>query len=68
MFVGAVYFKYTPKGYIVDDFIELNTSIKFEKVIFWKIDKVVRLFGTFNFTPIKGQFCKRPHRLLVWSK
>lgn len=27
----------------------------------------VTIHGSFNFKPVRGQFCKRPHRLINWS-
>ena len=67
MFEGAVYFRKTPFGYVVDDFIEFwanHTPI----VYHWGNIKYVRIEGSFNFKPVRGQFCKRPHHLINWSK
>lgn len=67
MFTGSIYFKYTPNGYVVDDFYSFKVRLPFVRKV-WPSCKTVCLFGRFNFTPVKGQFCKRPHKLLVWSK
>lgn len=73
MFTGSVYFKYTPNGYVVYDAIEFNRQNTYFKrgkdiQVFFTEPKILRVEGTFNFTPVKGQFCRRPHKLLVWSK
>ena len=68
MFNGIIYFKYTPNGYVIDDAIE--TDDKSENIVTdsWSRIKKLRIEGTFNFMPKRGQFCKRPHHLIVWSK
>lgn len=67
MFRGCIYFKYTPHGYVIDDFIELENST-LPKITSYKFVKHMRFFGEFNFMPVKGQYCKRPHKLIEWSK
>jgi hypothetical protein len=66
MFNGIIYFTLTPNGYVVDDMLE---SFRFEwrwnhieRV--WPAIKCVKIEGQFNFIPKRGQFCKRPHKLI----
>jgi len=67
-FNGIVYFKLTPKGYVVDDcmrnwFKDRKNNIE----TVWPDIKCLKIEGTFNFMPRRGQFCKRPHKLIDWS-
>lgn len=68
MFNGIIYFKYTPNGYVVDDAIEAYRHRANAVTEVWQPIKAVHIEGTFNFNPKRGQFCKRPHQLMVWGK
>ena len=68
MFNGIIYFKYMPNGYVIDDAIKTNKHRENIVTDTWSRIKTVRIEGTFNFMPKTGQFCKRPHHLIVWSK
>lgn len=68
MFNGIIYFKYTPNGYVVDDVIETDRQRANIVTDSWSRIKTLRIEGTFNFNPKRGQFCKRPHQLMVWGK
>ena len=68
MFNGIVYFKLTPNGYVIDDAIESAVHRYNSISPVWKSIKTLRIEGTFNCIPKRGQFCKRPHQLIVWSK
>ena len=68
MFNGIIYFKFTPKGYVVDDFYESFFADWPNRIgSAWGKLKLMRIEGSFNFTPKRGQFCKRPHKLIAWS-
>ena len=67
MFNGIIYFKYTGRGYVVDE--ALSNYIKRINAVtgVWNCLQTIRIEGRFNFVPKAGQFCKRPHKLLVWG-
>ena len=68
MFNGIIYFKYTPNGYVVEEAIDTYANKVNAIADLWVHIKTLRIEGTFNFMPKRGQFCKRPHQLMVWSK
>ena len=68
MFNGIIYFKYTPNGYVIDEAIETDKQRENIVTDSWSRIKTLRIEGTFNFMPKCGQFCKRPHHLIVWGK
>ena len=67
MFDGIIYFKYTGRGYVVDKALSNDTKRVNAVSGVWKCLKTMCIEGRFNFVPKVGQFCKRPHKLLVWG-
>lgn len=68
MFNGSIYFAYKNGSYVVNDFVEYSWPTKNKIFKSWPAIKCINIEGTFNFKPAKGQFCKRPHKIIDWSK
>jgi len=63
MFNGVIYFRFSPNGYVVDCAYEFG-DLTNEITNVWSSLKQVRIQGNFKFMPKRGQFCKRPHKLI----
>jgi len=67
MFNGTIFFQKTKHGYRIDSaykqYFGVNCIVKSYSFL-----QLVMIEGSFNFKPVRGQFCKRPHLLLNWNK
>lgn len=65
-FRGSILFAKTDYGYKVIRTIPYKAGINVITGVYPYL-RCICIDGFFNFQPIRGQFCKRPHRLIAWK-
>jgi len=70
MFNGWICFEKIADGYKVFDVVRFSSPevLELKLTHSWPELNSFAMQGQFNFDPIKGHFCKRPHKLINWSK
>lgn len=65
---GYADFVFTQHGWRCTFSAQLRFNKARRKVVCSSVCKKILINGDFNQLPKPGQFCKRPHKLLDWSK